>query len=43
MDFESLVRFILHTVRSNTDQAVRSIDELILAIDETYRPLDLES
>ncbi len=42
MDFESLVRFILHTVRSNTDQAVRSIDELILAIDETYRPLDLE-
>lgn len=42
MDFESLARFILHTARSNTDQAVTSIDELILAIEETYIPVDLE-
>ncbi|HEL0663021.1 TPA: DUF2075 domain-containing protein [Streptococcus equi subsp. zooepidemicus] len=42
MDFESLARFILHTARSNTDQAVTSIDELILAIEENYIPVDLE-
>ncbi|MBM7179286.1 hypothetical protein HO929_06810 [Streptococcus suis] len=42
MDFESLSRFILCAVQNNTKQKIQSIDDLILAIDETYQSLDLE-